>query len=176
MRPVFMIAALAFTLNMDAALAEEDHFAPAKAGKIECYGPDFERKTCTVMTRYEWDSSGKVFAIQDGIFSTNPMVAMRSRESVTIKAAETCYDVKKYTREDLTFMEDGVPLPEPRQLELLEKYSRKYTEFVGKTICVEFSPYGSIFITQLTIDGTEFNSGANRMAWISPEDGFTLEQ
>jgi hypothetical protein len=67
-----------------------------------------------------------------------------------------------------------VPLPANEQAKLLAADVLKYSVYVGKTFCKDFSPYESVFIVQISIDGQELPSSTNRMKWVDPNDGYSL--
>lgn len=156
------------------ALANEDPFAPAKSGKIECLAPDSDRKTCVVMTRYEWDGNGNVFGEDEMLMSGDPPTSVRGRDLVTINGTEVCGVVNKASPDNVTYLRDGVPLPDNEQAKLLEADSQKYSAYVGKTFCKDFSPYESVFIVQISIDGQGYPSSTTRMKWVDPSDGYSL--
>lgn len=169
-----LILAMIGLLPSSIAFANEDPFAPAKAGKIECLAPDSEKKTCAVMTRYEWDGNGNVFGEDELLLAANPPTSIRGRDLVTINGSEVCGVVNKASRENVTYLRNGVPLPEGEQAEMLLADSQKYSEYVGKTFCKDFSPYESVFIVQISIDGQELPSATTRMKWVSRDDGYSL--
>ena len=59
MRITVFLAAFAIAAISQPAHANEDPLAPAKAGKLWCYEPDSENKTCRSFSRFEWDAAGR---------------------------------------------------------------------------------------------------------------------
>jgi hypothetical protein len=174
MRKTTLLLAMIGLLPSPMALANDDPFAPAKAGKIECLAPDSEKKTCVVMTRYEWDANGNIFGEDEMLMPGDPPTSVRGRDLVTVNGTEVCGVVNKASPENVTYLRDGVPLPANEQAKLLEADVLKYSAYVGKTFCKDFSPYESVFIVQISIDGQELPSSTNRMKWVDPKDGYSL--
>ena len=61
MRMTAMLTAFAIAAISHIAHANEDPLAPAKAGKLWCYEPNSENKTCNSFSRFEWDSAGTIW-------------------------------------------------------------------------------------------------------------------
>jgi hypothetical protein len=174
MRKIMLFLAMIELTPPSLALANDDPFAPAKAGKIECLAPDSEKKTCVIMTRYEWDATGNVFGEDEMLMSGNPPTSVRGRDLVTINGTQVCGVVNKASPDNVTYLRDGVPLPDSEQAKLLEADVQKYSAYVGKTFCKDFSPYESVFIVQISIDGQDYPSSTTRMKWVDPNDGYSL--
>jgi hypothetical protein len=119
------IAAFTILLGFTPAAADDGPLAPAREGKIWCYEPDSENKTCGSFSRSEWDVNGDVWG--------NPP----------------------------DFGGD---------------YRSTFKTFYGKKFCITLSPYNSIFITEVSMDGTPYPSAASRLKWVSPGDGYALEK
>ena len=49
-----------------------------------------------------------------------------------------------------------------------------YASFYGKKFCMEISPYESIFITQVAIDGTPYPSANDPHEMDFPDEGYVL--
>lgn len=57
-----VLIAVAVCLLTSTPARAESAWTPSKTGKVECFDPDFERKTCTGMTTYTWVDDSKVIA------------------------------------------------------------------------------------------------------------------
>jgi hypothetical protein len=61
MRITAFLAATAIAAISQLAYANEDPLAPAKEGKLWCYEPDSENKTCSSFSRFEWDAASTIW-------------------------------------------------------------------------------------------------------------------
>ena len=174
MRITVILAAFAIATISQHAHANEDPLAPAKAGKMWCYEPDSENKTCRSFSRFEWDAAGTIWEEDELAFSANPLVTMKVRDFTNVEGIAICQVAKKETFQKAVFMVDGKPATAEEDMTYRERYGNHFASLYGKKFCVEISPYENIFITQVTIDGTPYPSATSRLKWISPDEGYSL--
>ncbi len=174
MRITAFFAALAVMAISQLAYANEDPLAPAKAGKLWCYEPDSENKTCSSFSRFEWDPAGTIWEEDEIAISANPSVAMKVRAQSTLEGVAICQVIAEATFQKATFVVDGKPATADEDLAYRVQYGSRFAPFYGKKFCLEVSPYESIFITQVAIDGTPYPSATSRLKWISPDEGYVL--
>jgi hypothetical protein len=174
MRVTALLAAFAIAAIPQLALANEDPLAPAKAGKIWCYEPDSENKTCRSFSRFEWDAAGTIWEEDELTLSANPLVTMKVRAISTHEGVAICQVIAEESFQKAVFMVDGKPATADEAMAYREQYGSRYAPFYGKKFCLEISPYESIFITQVAIDGTPYPSATSRLKWISPDEGYGL--
>ena len=174
MRITAFLTAFAIAAISQVAYANEDPLAPAKAGKLWCYEPDSENKTCSSFSRFEWDAAGTIWEEDEIAFSANPLVAMKVRATTTLEGLAICQVIAEETFRKAVFMVDGKPATAEEDVAFREQYGRRYAPFYGKKFCLEISPYESIFITQVAIDGTPYPSATSRLKWISADEGYVL--
>jgi hypothetical protein len=156
------------------AHANENPLAPAKAGKLWCYEPDSENKTCRAFSRFEWDEAGNIWEEDEMAYSAHPLVTMRVRDSTTIEGTSICQVAKEETFQKAVFLVDGTPAPADQDRIYRETYGARFAPFYGKKFCLDISPYESVFITQVTLDGTPYPSATSRLKWISADEGYVL--
>ena len=174
MRITVFLAAFAVATISQLAHASEDPLAPAKEGKLWCYEPNSENKTCSSFSRFEWDAAGAIWEEDEIAFSANPLVAMKVRATSTLEGVAICQVIAEETFQNAVFMVDGKPATADEDMAYREKYGSRFAPFYGKKFCLEISPYESIFITQVAIDGTPYPSATSRLKWISPDEGYVL--
>lgn len=174
MRITAFLAAFAIAALSQPAYANEDPLAPAKEGKLWCYEPDSQNKTCHSFSRFEWDSSGTIWEEDEIAFSANPLVSMKIRATTTLEGIAICQVIAEETFQNAVFMVEGKPATTDEDMAYREQYGRRFASFYGKKFCVEISPYENIFITQVAIDGTPYPSATSRLKWISSDEGYGL--
>jgi hypothetical protein len=174
MRITVFLAAFAIAAISQSAHANENPLAPAKAGKLWCYEPNSENKTCSSFSRFEWDAAGTIWEEDEIALSANPLVSMKVRATTTLEGVSICQVIAEETFQKAVFMVDGKPATADEDMVYREQYGSRFASFYGKKFCVEISPYESIFITQVAIDGTPYPSATSRLKWISPNEGYVL--
>jgi hypothetical protein len=174
MRITAFLAAFAIAAISQLVHANEDPLAPAKAGKLWCYEPDSENRTCRSFSRFEWDAAGSIWEEDELTLSANPLVTMKVRAISTHEGVAICQVIVEETFQKAMFMVDGKPATADEDMAFREQYGSRYAPFYGKKFCLEISPYESIFITQVAIDGTPYPSATSRLKWISPDEGYVL--
>jgi hypothetical protein len=99
----------AFTIGAISQLAHanEDPLAPAKEGKLWCYEPNSENRTCGSFSRFEWDAAGNIWEEDEIAFSANPLVSMKVRATTTLEGISICQVLAEETFQNAIFMVDG---------------------------------------------------------------------
>lgn len=169
----FLAALLGLTIAQFAH-ANENPLAPAKAGKLWCYEPDSENKTCRSFSRFEWDGAGSIWEEDEIAFSANPLLIMKVRGPTTIEGVSICQIIREETFQKAVFMVDGKPASADQDMTYRETYGARFAPLYGKKFCLDISPYGNVFITQVAIDGTPYPSATSRLKWISPDEDYVL--
>jgi hypothetical protein len=174
MRTPLILTVLAMIVSSQFARADDDPFAPAKVGKLECFAPDSEKKTCLDMTRYTWEANNQILEEDEFAFSANPLITARSKDFVVINRCEACQVVSKDKVLEATFFRDGVQVSDSEQTQFRERHLQQLNSIVGKKVCMSLSPYGGVFIAEYSIDGNPLPAATNRLKWISPDEGYVL--
>ena len=99
---------------------------------------------------------------------------MKVRGATTLEGISICQVIAEEAFQKAVFMVDGKPATADEDMAFREQYGRRYAPFYGKKFCLEISPYESIFITQVAINGTPYPSATSRLKWISPDEGYVL--
>ena len=80
---------------------------------------------------------------------------MKVRAISALEGVAICQVIAEETFQTAVFMVDGKPATADEDM-AFEQYGSRYSPFYGKKFCLEISPYESIFITQVAIDGTPY--------------------
>jgi hypothetical protein len=173
MRSLPLIIALTLAAA-PAARAEEDYFAPAKTGKLECYNPDSQSKTCTSIGRYTWQPDGKIIAEWEEEIVGEPGITARSRGAVSIANNRVCSVISTTAEDDYVIRQEGKELGKKEAANYSATIISNLSELKGKTVCVSLSPYGEAYVLGVTINGYTPMASTKYMRWISPSDGYTV--
>lgn len=160
--------------NNQAVQASDDPFADAKAGKIECFSPNTEKKTCFDFSHYTWQADGTVIIEDEVALSANPLISVKTKSVSTVEKSSVCTKVLANSQEYNTFFKDGKPMSTEESAPLQQNLISNRSRFIGRTVCMDISPYESVYIAEFTIDGTPLPTATNRMKWIGTDEGYTL--
>ena len=166
MKPWLAATALFLVLGISPARAADDPWAAARAGKIECTDPDFDKKTCSGMGTYTFNNDGSATTIERGYFDPWPDLLVYSAIRVTFEGSRSCHIL---TTEDIalfTFERHGKAVSTDEAEATRQQFMDMSREQFGRNFCVDISPYGSIF--------TELPDATKHIAYIDAADGFSL--
>jgi hypothetical protein len=174
MQKILFFVALAVLTNLHAARAGDGPLTPARDGKIECFSPSSEYKTCVVITRYTWDSSGRILAESDFALNANPLISLKMTSEAFLEEGTLCGVLQQQSLDSMTFFKNGVLMNENEAANFRGPMTSRFANIIGRKICEDHAPYGSLIVTQYTIDGSPKPELTNRLKWISPDEGYVL--
>src|SRR4051794_20914073 len=87
--------------------AADDPIAPAAHGKVQCYAPNMERKTCASIGAYTRRSDGTVDNRAIVLVAPTPLVVMDTTTPTTIKAGAICGPIRASDIDAATITVDG---------------------------------------------------------------------
>ena len=169
-----LIAASIIAAQSHVVLADDDPFGLAKSGKLECFAPDTDKKTCLDISHYTWQPDGTVLMEDEMAVSTHPLISMMVKSLGTVEGSSACVTVAGYSLKNVTFFKEGMPMSEEESVNYLQTANSKNAKLLGKKVCMDISPIGSLFITQFTVDDTPLPAATNRLKWIGADEGYVL--
>jgi hypothetical protein len=173
--PITVIfVALTMLATSQFSRADDGPFASAREGKFMCYAPNSELKTCASLSRLEWDTKGNVWEDGELAISANPLVTVKTKVKAAIEGSTLCETVGEATSQGPIFLVDGKPASEEEHRTYSEAYGARFKPLDGMRICIDISPYESVFITQVTINGTPYPSATSRLKWVSADEGYVV--
>ena len=153
----------------------EDVWAPAKAGKLECLDPDFERKTCSEIAHLEWIGSNKVVARSRAYLEpVLPGVVVNSSWTAVIDGDKSCAVLESSYLDTMTFEVNGMTVSETDAARYRGSIAFSFEPLYGKNFCIDLSPIGKAYVVQLFIDSVPNPTATRYLAWIDPDAGFSL--
>jgi len=168
-------AAVLTMLGVAEASAEDDVWAPARAGKLACFAPDFDRKTCEWIERFTWQPDGTVTSDARGYDAVLlPGVQMKYTSTSTQENQKLCVTPRQEDLANYQFEVDGQPATAEQTVAYREQFGDAFGDYLGRKICLDISPLGGVFVVQFTVDGTEIPRATGRLAFIEDSDGFIL--
>lgn len=167
-----VMAAVAVAVAFTAAGA--DPLAEGLAGKIQCYRPNVEKKTCGALSSYSTRRDGAILNTAEVMLSSNPVVVMRTTSTVTVKGEAVCGPVRKQDIDRATITVNGSELPDDKAVAARAQIAGAFKEMFGKEVCTAYVPNGDKFTAQVTLDGKLKPEYAQTVIWVKPEDGYTV--
>jgi hypothetical protein len=160
------------------AVAEDNFLAPAEQGKIACFKPNPDKKTCWVISVYKKLDDGKYQTSDRARFRNTSDYEIRSSSILTIKNGRLCGIVEKSDFDQARFFHLGDEVIKQDLEDLRAQVEEQFKEKFGKEYCSAFSAptaEGLITVTNF-VDGTEVPQGTSltTMIWITHDDGYKL--
>ena len=179
---VQVIAAMAclgfFLAGTGHALAYENPMGPAEQGKIACFKPKVEAKTCWGILRYKKLDVLKYEVSARVRFRNTTDFEMRSTSAVTLKANRICSVLDKAELDGAHFFHLGDEVIKQDLDDLRAQVEDQFQNRFGKEYCDELTAPAADGMIKITtyVDGTAIlpGSGMEAMKWISPDDGYKL--
>jgi hypothetical protein len=168
MRLVMAVAAVAVTF----AAAGADPLAEGLAGKVQCYRPNPEKKTCSALSSYSMRRDGALLNTAEVMLSANPVLVMRTVSTVTIKGEAVCGPVRKDDIDSATIIVNGAVLADDKVAK--EQIAGAFKDMFGKEVCTTYVPNGDKFTAQVTLDGKLKPEYSQIVIWVKPDDGFVV--
>jgi hypothetical protein len=167
LEPLFLL--LAMTGSQAA-----DPLAPARAGKIECIGPNTEKKTCIGTAVYRPHADGSFDATVTAVVAPAPLITMETRTSGKAENGALCGVIHKSDYEAATFRIGGEPAPDAMATAIRGQVVGAVASLDGKTGCSKTRPDGDMLAVDVTVDGVARPELGQKAIWVAPADGYKL--
>jgi hypothetical protein len=183
LRPqVQAIAALALAglvLAIPSPAASEDNpMAPAEQGKLACYKPNVERKTCWVIIALKSLGDGKYETKVRARFHNTSDYETRYTTTMEWKDGRFCNKLDKAQYERAQFFHLGDEVIKQDLEDLRNSILDQAKNDFGKEFCDSYEAPDAKGLIKLKayVDGVEQAPGTSieTMMWISPDDGYKL--
>lgn len=143
-------------------------------GKLQCYLPDVEAKTCVAIASYTRQADGSWVNLADQLVPIPPSPRMLTRTRVTIEGDTICGPIR---RDDILHSEFIAPagrLPPEDATRMATMLADAMASVVDRMICTRYSYQGSAVIAEISIDSVRQSSLDEPIAWIAADAGYTL--
>ena len=166
--------ALVLLLAAPPLQAAEDPLAPAREGKLRCIDPDSVKRNCSSIIRYKLGASGSFEASVIGIVERAPLTLISYKISGTVDGDRVCAIVRlddilagKLTR-------NGELLAPGQANTVRTRLLTRLDSLAGKRRCFIDQPDGSGIVSNVTINGLVQPQMQQRVAWVSPSEGYAI--
>jgi hypothetical protein len=164
---------IASALGTPATASLPDPLAMAGEGRLQCYRPDVQKKTCQSIASYLKTGPGTYD--NKALIPVAAHATLETHTPVVIRGDAVC----GYMRgEDVlagTLRLDGEVLAPEKAKPFLERIAQGVAPMSGKEICTRYESSGAGLSAKVSIGGTYQPDGDQVVTWVSPADGYTVQ-
>lgn len=163
---------LLFSILIAASANTSNPLALAEKGKLQCYRPDVQKKTCQSIASYA--------LIGPGTYDNRALVAVSNEATlethtpVVIKGDAVCGYIRAQDMTAGTIRLGGEVVAPDRAKPVLERIAQSVASFANKEVCTRYEPSGSDFTAKVSIGGAYRPDQDVTVKWILPSDGYTV--
>ena len=162
---------LLVALLATAGAQSADPLAPARAGKIQCIGPNTEKKTCVGTATYVVRPDGSYDSVTTVMINPTPLITMETRSTGKVEGGAVCGVVRKADYEAAKFTMDGQPADEATAGAIRGQLLGAIAPMDGKNGCSVEKADGTL---EVTLDGVARPDLNQKALWVSPSDGYKI--
>ena len=154
--------------------AQTDPLAPARAGKIQCVGPNQEKKTCLAFGRYQVGADGSYQSTVTVLVNPSPAITMETRAKGKVENGQVCGIIRKEDYAASTFTMNGAPMDTAMADGIRAQLLAAVAPMDGKNGCSKERAEGGVTVSEVTLDGVARPELTQRFIWVGADDGYTL--
>ena len=155
--------------------AVPDPIAPSRSGQVQCFGPNFERRTCVSIGSYARDAAGVIQNKAVVLLASTPQIVMTTTAPVVLKGAAICGVIRQRDLDTATFTIDGEPADATDAATLRKTIAPSYVSIMDREVCSVEIPDAEGVVAAVTVDGKRTPKLDLRVRWVSPGDGFVVK-
>lgn len=163
-------------LALLAAQAAPDPLASARAGNLRCIEPDAAKKTCRSIIRYTVHDDGGFDATVSGFIGNDGATLIVYQTSGAIEGDAVCAVIRPYDVLHGHLYRGGKPLSEQQAAPIQDQIRIQLQDMAGKKRCYIDQPAGGRLVSNITLNGVVQADQAQRVAWVSPDEGYALAE
>lgn len=153
-----------------------DPLAPARAGKVQCYSPNVEKRTCGAIAAYtlrpdgKWDNKARV------LVAPVPVVVLEAVTVVDVEGEAICGPLARKDLEAASVSADGVAMPHEDARIVIEQVAAAFAGMgmLDVRSCTIYRPDGDGLRTEDTIDGKPRPDLKQHVIWIDADEAYSL--
>jgi hypothetical protein len=172
-----MVLSLLLPLLMAGApeALDADPLARARAGELQCDGPDLAHRTCKAISNYVFAPDGAVTNKSESLISTSGPMVMRTTSHVSVRDGAVCGPVSGEDIDQAQLVFAGRPISGPQADQVKAQLKSGLAPILGAEVCTRFTHADNGYMTQVTVNGRAAPAEAGvPVIWIKPADGWTV--
>jgi hypothetical protein len=151
-----------------------DPLAPAREGKIQCIGPNKEKKTCMGTVTYVVRPDGSYDSTVTAMVAPQPLITMQTKTSGKVENGLVCGVVRKSEYEAATFQMDGKPAEQAMSDAIRAQVLGAVSALDGKNGCSRERADGEVSTLDVTVDGVARPELTQKAIWVKPDEGYKI--
>lgn len=168
-----MIVALALLL-LAPGETFPDPIGPAAEGKLQCYGPDPVRRTCSALAGYRSDGKGGFLNDAEVLISHRTGLVMRTVEPVIVREGAVCGQITRAAHEKAEFLVNGQPLAGEGAKQARATLAQLDAPLFDREICTRYPPEDDHLVAKATLAGKADAFPDQKVIWVSPAEGYRV--
>jgi hypothetical protein len=155
-----------------------DPLAPARAGMLQCYGPDAAKKSCTALAGYARNGTGFTNRAEVRLsLDANPLITLTTTTQVRIERGMICGKVAQADLDSAEPRLNHVAMEGEQRAQVLKGVSAAYTGagILGHEVCTRYVPEGDTLSAQVQVDGVPRPQFTQRVRWVKADEGYTVQ-
>jgi hypothetical protein len=170
---MFLSVFVAAAVGAPSATSLTNPLGMAEKGKLQCYRPDVEKKTCQSIASYQRTGAGSYD--NKALIPLSPNATLETHTLVLIKAGAVCGFVRGQDVLAGTLRIDGSVVEPEKAKPILERVAQAMAPMADKEICTTYEPSGTDFTAKISIGGTYRPDQDETVKWISPAEGYSVK-
>jgi TonB family protein len=144
----------------------------AEQGKLQCYRPNVQKKTCRGIASYRRTGPGTYD--NTALFPLSTTVTLETHGPVVIKEGAVCGFIRGQDALTGTLRANGKIVDPEKAKPILERIAQVMERTSKSEMCTRYEPSGMDFTAKISIDGTYRPDQDETVKWINPTDGYTV--
>ena len=171
---MLILGAIALAVSGAPSIVSVNPLALAADGKVQCYQPDDQKRTCRSIAAYQRRGDGTYANTAIVLISTAGPVTLETITPVTVKAGAVCGSIRP---EDINAGKLRVAdriLSNSEAAPVLARIALSMASLINKEICTSYVQSAGGLTAKATIEGVYRSDADQRVKWVQPGDGYTV--
>jgi len=152
--------------------ATANPLAMAEQGRVQCYRPNVEEKTCQSIASYRQTGPGAYD--NTALIPVSGNATLETHTPVLIKGDAVCGFIRGQDALAGMLRVDGEVVDAAKAKSILEHVAQALAPMANKEICTRYEPAGADFTAKVSIGGTYRPDQDETVKWIGPAEGYSV--
>lgn len=170
---MLILVVLAMAASEASPVAPMDPLAAAD-GKVECYQPDDEKRTCRSIASYQRTNDQTYANTAIVLVSSAGPVTLETVTPVAVKAGAVCGSIRADDIGAGKLRVAGRLLPEAEAAPVLSQIAESMAPLIDREICTSYEPSEAGLTAKATIAGVYQADADQRVKWVAPDEGYVV--
>ena len=163
---------IAAALGASSAASPADPIVVAEEGRLQCYRPDVQKKTCQSIASYR--RTGPQTYNNTALIPLSSNATLETETAVVIKSDAVCGFVNRRDVLAGTLRINGAIVEPEKAKPILERVAQAMAALADKEICTQYQASGTEFTAKISIQGSYQPDQDQAVKWIKPHEGYVV--